>query len=438
MRILKLASMLCPCRLSGAAMTFAVLGAALTTPAAAGTTGGAPTLSVDNGGCSVVESSGPCVFTLRLSTPSNSAVSFNTSLQGGSASAVGDFGSIAATGQINAGATTTSVSVAVVGESIYEFDENFTLNISNVQNANPTSLTATGTIINDDAAPAFSVGACVVTEGNTGSTACNFPVTLVSAAQRPVAINYQSGSPGNLLAPASDASLESPLIGTESGFYGAGTTFGAWQVESGNIELKSWMQWQAAHYRQSLDLHGNAPGTIGRDVATVPGQRYLVSFAQSGHPVCALAVTTFNASFGGQALGDFTFDSTGFSLANMGWRYEAVAVTATTTNSRLRFASTTMGGCGPALDDISVTPIGAASSGIDFVPAWRHYEDPLNLAPGATAHTVTVNVIADTIAEGFEDFDMQVCLADGGCQTAAGGIDDDDGPSEEMFRNGFE
>lgn len=288
------------------------------------------------------------------------------------------------------------------------------------------------------AGTSFSLGPCVVSEGQSGTTACNFVVTLANPATEPLQLSYQTDSPGNLLAPGSDSSLETPLIGAESGIFGTGSSLGAWLVENGNVELKSWMQWQAAHYRQSLDMHGDTAGTIGRDLATAPGQRYLVSFALASHPVCVNTVSTLSVSFGAQDLGSFSFNSTGSSISNMRWRYESVEVTASDALARLRFASTTPGGCGPAVDDLAVTPPGSASSGIDFAPASRHHEDPLVLAAGTSTYTVAVDVIGDSIVEGFEDFELQVCIGGLGCQTAIGGINDDEGPADLVFQNGFE
>lgn len=276
------------------------------------------------------------------------------------------------------------------------------------------------------AVPTFTVGACVAVEGNSGVTACNFPVTIAPGASVPLALDFHTNSPGNLLAPAADASFEEPVVGNESQIFGAASMVGAWTVESGNVELKSWRQWQAAHLRQSLDLHGDQPGAITRNLATQPGLRYLVSFALAGNPHCATAVTSISGNFGDQALGSFTADSSGFTTTNMGWRYHSVEVTATSASSRLRFASTTPGGCGPAIDDISVTPAGAASSGIDYQPASRHAEDPVSIAVGMTSYTITVNVIGDTAVEPLEDFQLRVCLAGGTCQVAVGGIENDD------------
>lgn len=308
--------------------------------------------------------------------------------------------------------------------------------LAGAAHATPGSETPTPQAAKVVAGANFSVGSCLVTEGQSGMTPCNFVVTLTTPSTAPLELTYQTGSSDNLLGPNTEASLEDPLVGSESRIFGTGSLLGAWLVESGNVELKSWMNWQPAHYRQSLDMHGDTAGTIGRDIATQPGQQYIVSFALSGHPVCANSVTTLSAFFGSESLGNFSFDSTGNSVANMGWRYEAVTITATTATTRLRFASTTPGGCGPALDDLAVSPTGVASSGIDFVPAWRHQDAPLILPAGTTTHTITVNVIGDTRTEGYEDFALQVCIASLGCETAIGGINEVS--PDVVFRNGFE
>lgn len=286
------------------------------------------------------------------------------------------------------------------------------------------------------AGAAFTVRSCVVTEGQSGTAACDFVITLASPSTGPLELTYRTASTDNLLGSADEASLEAPRVGSESLIFGTGSELGAWLVESGNVELKSWSNWQPAHDRQSLDLHGDRPGALGRDIATEPGQTYTVSFAHAGHPVCVTPVTTLTASFGSQSLGTFRFDSTGHSLQDMGWHYEAITVIATAPSTRIRFASTTPGGCGPALDDLAVSAVGVASSGIDFLPAWRHGDEPLILPTGTTTHTVPVTVFGDTRTEGYEDFVLEVCIAGLGCETAIGGIDE--GAQDVLFRSGFE
>ncbi len=154
-----------------------------------------PVLSVDNGGCSVAEGdagAATCDFVLRLSRPSAAAITFSTSTSAGSAATGSDFTGHAATARsIAAGATALTVSVPILGDTLDEVDETFSLAISGVGNATPTSLTATGTIVDDDATPSLSVdnGGCSVTEGDSGSTSCVFVYRLSAASGRTVTFN---------------------------------------------------------------------------------------------------------------------------------------------------------------------------------------------------------------------------------------------------------
>ena len=300
----------------------------------------------------------------------------------------------------------------------------------------PLLLGAAAVAAEAQAGGAFNVGSCLVLEGASGTTTCNFVVTLAGPSTSPLQLTYETSSSDNLVGPNAQAGFEEPVVTNESRIFGTGSLLGPWLVESGNVELKSWMNWQPAHYRQSLDMHGDTAGTIARDLATQPGKAYTVSFAHAGHPVCATAVTTMSAHFGPESLGTFSFDATGHSVQSMGWRYEAITVTATAATTRLRFASTTPGGCGPALDDIAVSPAGVASSGVDFLPAWRHSDDPATLPTGTTTFTIPVTVVGDTRVEGYEDFALQVCIAGFGCETAIGGINE--GPADRLFLDGFE
>jgi hypothetical protein len=114
----------------------------------------APTLSVDDGGCSVIEGdsgSRPCAFVLRLSAVSDLTATFNTHTADGTATAGLDYQAHGSTARsIAAGLTTLTVNVPVLGDTIPEDDETFVLHVQNVQQASPGSLSAIGTILDDD------------------------------------------------------------------------------------------------------------------------------------------------------------------------------------------------------------------------------------------------------------------------------------------------
>lgn len=90
-------------------------------------------------------------FTISLSAPAPAGgVSFDYRTADGTATAGSDY--VASNGSLTIaeGSTSTSITVLVNGDTTPEADETFQLEISNVQGAFPSSLSTTGTIVNDD------------------------------------------------------------------------------------------------------------------------------------------------------------------------------------------------------------------------------------------------------------------------------------------------
>ena len=155
-----------------------------------------PALSVDNAGCTLAEGnsgSSNCAFVLRLSQVSGRTVGLTSATANGSAISGSDYtGHTAAARSIVAGQTSLTISVPVLGDTLDEPTESFSLNLSGIANATPGTLSATGTITDDDPAPALSVdnnGECLVAEGNSGSTPCNFVLRLSTASGQLVSFN---------------------------------------------------------------------------------------------------------------------------------------------------------------------------------------------------------------------------------------------------------
>ncbi len=113
-------------------------------------------------------------YTLRLTHTSTTDVTFGWSVQHSSTS-VNDFtGALAGVQMIRAGSTTADITIYTSDDSIYEGDEIFSLNVTNVTGAVPDALVASGSIIDNDTQPAISFErvASAVTEGT------NFSYTL--------------------------------------------------------------------------------------------------------------------------------------------------------------------------------------------------------------------------------------------------------------------
>ncbi|MDX6610920.1 MAG: hypothetical protein QOD75_106, partial [Blastocatellia bacterium] len=134
-------------------------------------------------------------FTFTLSAPSGRAVTVDYSTANGTAtsgsqSTGDDYFNASGTLTIPAGQTTASVGVVVFGDSTYEPDETFFLNLSNATNATIEDAQGMATIINDDSVPTLFMPFGGLTEGNTGTQNLNLVVTLTNATYLPVVFNF--------------------------------------------------------------------------------------------------------------------------------------------------------------------------------------------------------------------------------------------------------
>ena len=76
------------------------------------------------------------------------------------------------------------VSVNINGDTTFEPNETFNVNLSNAANATISDSQGVGTINNDDAQPAISIGDTAVTEGNLGTTTAAFTVSYPTPARK--------------------------------------------------------------------------------------------------------------------------------------------------------------------------------------------------------------------------------------------------------------
>ena len=98
-----------------------------------------------------------------------------------------------------------NVVVPVIGDTAVEGNESFTVMLTGPSNATLGAATATGTILDDDVAPAvpvISIASVSAVEGNSGSAPMTFVVTLDVPTVATVMVNYATSN-GSALA-ASD------------------------------------------------------------------------------------------------------------------------------------------------------------------------------------------------------------------------------------------
>jgi uncharacterized repeat protein (TIGR01451 family) len=114
-----------------------------------------PTLSINN----VSQAEGNAgssnfVFTVTLSGQSAQTVTVNYATANGTATAGSDYTATSGTLTFNPGVTSLPISVPVAGDTSFEGNETFTVNLSTASNATISNPTGTGTITNDDGAVA--------------------------------------------------------------------------------------------------------------------------------------------------------------------------------------------------------------------------------------------------------------------------------------------
>lgn len=160
-----------------------------------------PTLAIDNAGCTVTEgNSGTsnCAFILRLNQVSGRTVSLNSATANGTAISGSDYTGHPSTARsLVPGQSSLTISVPVIGDTLDEPNESFSLNLSGIANATPGTLTATGTITDNDPAPTLALdngGECLVSEGNSGSTPCTFVFRLSAASGQLVSLSTATSS----------------------------------------------------------------------------------------------------------------------------------------------------------------------------------------------------------------------------------------------------
>src|SRR5207302_532535 len=120
------------------------------------------------------------VFTLSLSNPSSQTITVNYATADGTATlADNDYQSASGTVTFAPGQTTQTITVLVNGDTKFEPNETFLVNLSSPTNATVADNQGIGTIANDDLQPSIiSVGNVTLTEGNSGTTNATFTVSL--------------------------------------------------------------------------------------------------------------------------------------------------------------------------------------------------------------------------------------------------------------------
>ncbi|MBE9011872.1 VCBS repeat-containing protein, partial [Pseudanabaenaceae cyanobacterium LEGE 13415] len=156
-----------------------------------------PTISIDDTTLlpAVEGNSGttPARFTVRLSNPSNEAVTVRYVTRNITAND-SDFTAVTTPTLLTfaPGQTEQFIDLEIIGDTRFEPDETFSIELSDPTNAQISTGRTVATIRNDDPVPQVSIAAVPTSksEGNDGITSFTFEVSLSDASYVPITVNY--------------------------------------------------------------------------------------------------------------------------------------------------------------------------------------------------------------------------------------------------------
>lgn len=134
------------------------------------------------------------------------------------------------------------------------------------------------------------------------------------------------------------------------------TAITGWTVGGDSIDYIG-TYWNAQNGARSVDLSGNAPGSLSQTFDTVLGQIYSVSFFLGANGDGPPPTKSVDVSATGNATVGYTVPSTAFPPNVVTYSPFAYSFTATGTSTTLKFTSTGTTAYGAALDNVSVTAV---------------------------------------------------------------------------------
>ena len=298
---------------------------------------------------------------INLSAASNEAIEIGYRTENGSATEPNDYQSNSGTVTIAAGETTQSFTISIVSDTQPEEDESFNIILSRPQDSTLETITIKVTIEDDDAFPALQVGDInTITEGDSGTTAAVFNITLSTSSSNAVTVDYAT----------SDGTASAP---------------GDYLSKNGTLSFAP----------------GETSKTVTVDVVgdTTPEQdeKFSLTLSNPGN-------ASLNDAIGMATIvnDDTTATLPILQTENISITEDDAGTTAVVFNITLSTSSSS-----------TVTVDYATSDGTASAPSdYLSKNGTLSFAPGETSKTVTVDVIGDVIAEFDETFKLTLSNPD--------------------------
>ena len=310
-----------------------------------------PTASIAVSPSSVNEDSGtPLVYTVTLDQPSLAPLSIAFTV-GGTATSGTDYAAVTSPLSIAAGATTGTITVTPTADSTVEANETVVLTLAGgIGYAVVASASATGTILDDDQ-PALSINDVSLNEGNSGTTAFTFTVSL-NAPAGPGGVSFD--------------------IATANGTATAGSDYVAQALAGQTIAAGS----SSATF--TVQVNG--------DTFNEPNETFLVNVSNVTGATVADA-QGLGTIINDDALPTLSINDTSVTEGNTG----TVTATLTVTLSAASGQTVTVN---------YATANASAIAPSDYISA----SGTLTFAPGTTTQTIQVTVNGDTTPEANETF----------------------------------
>jgi large repetitive protein len=444
--------------------------------------------TVSIGDATILEGDGgtqSAVLAVTLSGPvQNPPFSVHYSTASGSALAGTDYQAVSGTLTFNKGQTYKTISVPVVGDLVAESTETFSVNLTSPKHGTIADGQGVVTITDNDTR--LNVNDVTLAEGQAGTTAFNFTVTLSTARTGSVGVDYNTmdytaaagsdyaGVSGHLtFAPGETSKTVTVLVTGERHFepdeafyvtlsgatnaliddaYGMGTILNDdVQINIGGGGAVTEGDDGTTDMTFTVTLSGPSDAPVTVDYATADGTASAGSdyAAVSAHltfapgetsksvtvPVNGDSTLEFNEDFlvnlsnaagadvgAGSAAGSILNDDGPIVSIDDVWNYEGSSGTSTFYAFTVRLSQ-------PATEDIVLdfaTVDGWAVAGVDYVPT----SGTLTIKAGDTTATIVVEVLGDDYYEGDESFSVSLNLVSGTALVQPGGgtgtIGDDD------------
>jgi hypothetical protein len=314
----------------------------------------------------------PVTLNLILSSVSGAATTVVVNTQNGTAIAGTDYTALVnQTVTIAAGQTTAPVTINVIGNTLFEPDKSFTVNLSSPTNATLGATTSgTVTITNDDPRALVAINDVTQLEGNSGTTDFVFTVSLVNSAGTPTATGVTRTIAFNT------ANGDTPIVGIAGQDYIAtsGTlTFGPTDTSEtitvpviGNLTIES-----TKHFK--VNLSG-----LAADLTFQNGKSTGIGSILDDDGSPQISILGVSMPEGNSGFTPFVFE------IDLNRQLDH--------NVSVGFATTDLGGAA------------SATAGVDYIAT----SGRVTFAPGEIVKFVTVSVVGDTQQEPNETFLMNL------------------------------